>query len=151
MRRIPRRRLKGLSNSALNRRGERLEIYVGWEVGEIVLCSPEARRSPTSQTSSPGIGCMPLSPFRCSAPSAKRTAAKRAFKGPFVPYRQASVRRFALPSMSSAATDRTLGTCRLRWAAAPGDAGDELDLARVDLPVTGEMPTAQASPRALKA
>jgi hypothetical protein len=53
-------------------------------------------------------------PLRRSVGDATRTAAKRAFKGPFVPFRQASVRHFALPGMSSAATDRTLGTYRLR-------------------------------------
>src|SRR5271166_5888949 len=60
---------------------------------------------------------MPLSPIRCGGPSATRTrtAAKRAFRGPFVPLRQASVRHFAWVSVSSALTERTL-----RGREAPG-------------------------------
>jgi hypothetical protein len=50
-----------------DRRGQCLEIGVGREVGQY-FCSPEVRRSPTSQTSSPGICWMPLSPIHCGRP-----------------------------------------------------------------------------------
>ena len=85
-----------------DRRSHFPEIGVGREVGQIVFLL--AGRSPTSQISSPGMCCMPLSPIRCGGPSATRTrtAAKQAFRGPFVPLRQASVRHFAWVSMSSA-------------------------------------------------
>ena len=122
-----------------DRRGQCPEIGVGREVGQIVFRSPEARRSPTSQTSSPGICCMPLSPIRCGGPSATRTrtAAKRAFRGPLVPLRQASVRHFAWVSMSSARNGEDIGHMAFARAAARGHGKDEFDVARVDLLMTG--------------
>ena len=70
--------------------------------------SPEARRSPTSRTSSPGR----CAPVRIAAPSATRTrkAANPAASGPLVPRRQAIGRHFAPASRSSAGTGAALGT-----------------------------------------
>src|SRR5580692_9112605 len=93
--------------SRLDRGGERLEVGVGRQVGKIVLRSPEARRSPTSQASSPGMCCMPLSWMRCGGPSAirTRTAAKEAAKDPLVPLRQLTRRHFAVARTSSAGAE----------------------------------------------
>ena len=67
----------------------------------------ETLRSPTSQASSPGMCCMPLSWMRCGDPSAIRTrmAAKEAAKGPLVPLRQLTLRHFALASTASAGAE----------------------------------------------
>jgi hypothetical protein len=94
--------------SRLDRGGERLEVGVVGQVGRIVFALAEARRSPTSQASSPGMGCMPLSWMRCGGPSAMstRTAAKEAAKGPLVPLRQPTRRHFAAARTSSAGAER---------------------------------------------
>ena len=93
--------------SRLDRGCERLEAGVGRQVGKMYLRSPEARRSPTSQASSPGMCCMPLSWMRCGGPSAirTRTAAKEAAKGPLVPLRQLTRRHFAVARTSSAGAE----------------------------------------------
>ena len=94
--------------SRLDRGGERLEVGVGRQVGKRAFgVSPEARGSPTSQASSPGICCMPVSWMRCGGPSAirTRTAAKEAPKGPLVPLRQLTRRQFAVARTSSACAE----------------------------------------------
>ena len=68
--------------SRLDRGGKRLEGGVRRQVGKVVFALAEARRSPMSQASSPGMCCAPLSWMRCGGPSATRTrtAAKEAAK-----------------------------------------------------------------------
>ncbi len=99
-----------------------------------------ARCSPTSQASSPGRCCWPLSLMRCGGPSAvrTRTAAKRALGLPFVRVRQVMFRHLAPASMSSAGTDRTSGIRAPTRTAAPGGWGDELHTDRVGFEVPGD-------------
>ena len=53
--------------------GECPQADVGGKIGRVYFCSPVDLRSPTSQTSSPGMHCMRLSRIRCLWPSATRT------------------------------------------------------------------------------
>ena len=46
------------------------QVRFGRQVGEIIFFSPDVRRSPISQTSSPGRCCCPLSAIRRAARSA---------------------------------------------------------------------------------
>src|SRR3954469_16219010 len=97
------------------------QVRLRRQVGEIVFLLSEILCSPMSQASSPGRCCWPLSLIRCGGPSATRTrtAAKRALSLPFVPVRQLIFCHVASASMSSAATDRMSGMCRLRGRPRP--------------------------------
>ena len=119
-------------------------------VAASVLRSVSAGR--LAQTSLPGMCCMPLSPIRCGGgPSATcpRTAAKRAFRGAFVP----CAGRACAISLGRACLRRRR---RGHWAhgvCAGGRVrrrGRRVRL-RAGRPLLTGMPTAQASPRALKA
>ena len=95
--------------SGFDRGGELLQARIGWQVRHIVFlyfCSPVDRRSPTSQTSSPGMHCIRLSRMRCLWPSATRIgrAAKRHVSRPLVPRRQLTFCHFSPANAASAET-----------------------------------------------
>src|SRR6478735_3886050 len=97
--------------------------------------SPEVLCSPISQASSPGRCCWPLSLIRWGGPSAirTRTAAKRAFNRPLVPFRQLTFCHLALASMSSAAV---IGNVPLAGTTSTGDRPDQFNPDRINLLVT---------------
>src|SRR6516164_4590311 len=82
-----------------------LSGQAGWQ--DSISFPQRSLCSPISQASSPGRCCWPLSLIRCGGPSAirTRTAAKRAFNRPLVPFRQLTFCHLVSANMSQNGID----------------------------------------------
>src|SRR6516164_8863592 len=100
--------------SRLDGGSQSTQIGVRWQVGEIVFLLSRHPVFADEPSLVSGQMLLALVLIRCGGPSATltRTAAKRALSFPFVPVRQLMFRHLASASMSSAAIERMLGTCR---------------------------------------
>src|SRR6185369_14025919 len=100
--------------------------------------SPEVLCSPISQASSPGRCCWPLSLIRCGGPSAihTRTAAKRAFNRPLVPFRQLTFWPLGVGEHVFGCTRQDVRNVPLAGPPASSNRPDQLDVDRVHLEVT---------------
>jgi hypothetical protein len=144
--------LAAAGRTAWDRRGQCLEIGVGRQVGQIVFLL--ARRAPLADE--PNLFARHVLLAFVADPLRRPVGDAHADGG------EASVQRslrslmpgerapFRLGEHVLSADGEDIGQMPFARAAACGDGEDEFDVARVDLLMTG-MPTAQASPRALKA